>query len=491
MKYKNFILIIILLVLLNFAILSLINLYKSNYMLNYDDESIQVHVEVEHTNLLGFIDQIVTSENGYYLIISEFIFAADDTYYLEYYTLEDRFQWSVKLPDQIDNARSSILAQSEDYVIIDYPRFLEPFSAPINDLNKSFLLFNVQERIFTDLIIHELKPYSEYIYNNTVIRYLFDSQYSGIIKDNQLILVESKKLFDLPIDYDQPQYDDIRLITYDLSVNKLINIFVIKENTGNALLSAEIQRSAGTSLTIVIRNVLSSIPVKLEIESYEINHVSGKVVQKLKIERISCNISCDVYAVSNSDVTIIEKESFMSTSEIPQKFSRLKIGNKDDPAIYIWDPLYQDIFFNGLVVHKELILLYGFTEKEQIQYNAFIGFLDIKNSHYNLRFIDIQRSNWHSSQISSLAMNPKNQLFIAVNALELQNDTQNQSLKYKSFIYMIFPIQDPKIEFLENYPLIPNVISSALIMGIFFLINWYIKRKKNKIVGTEIYPEIE
>ena len=88
-------------------------------------------------------------------------------------------------------------------------------------------------------------------------------------------------------------------------------------------------------------------------------------------------------------------------------------------------------------------------------------------------------------------MNPKNQLFIAVNALELQNDTQNQSLKYKSFIYMIFPIQDPKIEFLENYPLIPNVISSALIMGIFFLINWYIKRKKNKIVGTEIYPEIE
>ena len=486
MKYKNIVLIIILLILLNFALMNFINQFQSNFSLNFSNENIQVHTKVDkNTGQNGIILQIVNSDNGYYLVTSNPNYTIIEfEYYLEYYTLENQYQWSVKIP--INYTTPSILAISEDYVILDFPPEFRSIWIDKFDFKNPFKVYNLRERIFTDLIIKELKPFTEFVneYNKTEIRYSHDSQYSGIIKNNQLILVESTKFFP-PSLYELPKYNDVRIITYDLSLDKLIDIFFIKENEGNKLISSEIQGSVGTKLNIVIKTYLSLTPLTMtltmEVESIEIDYESGNIVQHFSPEEVTCEIRCYVFVASNNNVTIIEKDR-----TIIEKNSILRIGNKDNHSIYIWDPLYKNIYLVGsVVIHKELILIYGYAGKVEQVFEAFIGFLSIKYNRYNLSLVDIHKSSWNSSAVTSVSLNSQNQLLLAISTREQQNDT----LIFSSYVYIINPIQDAMIDFLEDYPYLPYVISSSIIITISTIINWYNKRKKSRIITSEMYPE--
>ncbi|MHA2033561.1 MAG: hypothetical protein ACW99Q_29690 [Candidatus Kariarchaeaceae archaeon] len=95
MRYKFAILYILILLLFNFGLTNLINNYQSNYSIGYEEGTQELFSQEDQ-----YIHQIFSSEDGYFTITSGFnitSFEALRNYTLEYSTLENEDQWSLRL----------------------------------------------------------------------------------------------------------------------------------------------------------------------------------------------------------------------------------------------------------------------------------------------------------------------------------------------------------------------------------------------------------
>jgi hypothetical protein len=467
MRYKSAILYILILLLLNFGLTNLINNYQSNYAIGYGEGTQELFSQEDQ-----YIHQIFSSEDGYFTITSGFnitSFEALRNYTLEYSTLENEDQWSLRL--DYNYSIPSILSVSERWVIIDVLSSRNSWFRGSTDpaYEKSFLLYDQQSSEIQKIMIPEIAQLVEYYrQSSNTTTYYSSTRYIGEIIQNNLVLVE----------YGQSgEFSPVHVFMFDLLNQVTINSYIIDPNEAALEKSPEIVATTDTTLSLLVATLESSIPEHFNFDMYEIDF-KNNVITNNNIGEVICDIACIGYPLTSSNLVIIEVEAY----DFPKKL-RFAVGDLENQSRYYYNLNHTDIIFSIKRIQSDLLLMFGNTDPLGVA-QPFVGFLRTSNGIYNITEFDLQITGGRLSYLHSLDLSSNDHILLAFNNFIRFNDTSS----FYSEIVVLSPNPKPDIPFFIDFPNLPNITATIIITVVYVLLMKYFRNRRERMTAV-LYPK--